>query len=270
GRAAAHPAGGGYALGDVQSDAGVGAGGVGEQLRRTPRQVGAVRGHLRGVPAGDRHGDVGGRLGHDVLVQAHGLEHGRQRVVAVRAGRADAQRDVDLARRAHVHGGRRVAHASLPASAAAAAAIAANAVMSRRSPRSVGSMPAARSTRSARSADPAHPARAARSVLRRCANAASTTANVASRVAVVVGGCRRSSRTSAESTFGTGQNTDRPTDPARRASAYQAAFADGTPYVREPGGATSRSATSACTMTSADVTDGSTCSTCSSTGTATL
>src|SRR5690606_41563983 len=100
--------------------------------------------------------------------------------------------------------------------------------------------------------------------------AAAATADGAARGAGGWGGCRRSSRARAESTSGTGQNTDRPTDPARRASAYQAAFADGTPYVREPGGATSRSATSACTMTSADVTDGSTCSTCSSTGTATL
>ena len=51
--------------------------------------------------------------------------------------------------------------------------------------------------------------------------------------------------------MGTGQNTARPTVAVRRAVAYQATLADGTPYVRLPGGAASRSATSACTITSA-------------------
>ena len=49
------------------------------------------------------------------------------------------------------------------------------------------------------------------------------------RVAVVRGGSRRSSATSAESTFGTGQKTVRATVEVRRAEAYQATFADGTP-----------------------------------------
>ena len=45
----------------------------------------------------------------------------------------------------------------------------------------------------------------------------------------MVGGSRRSNRTSAESTFGAGQKTVRPTVAVRRADAYQAALADGTP-----------------------------------------
>ena len=55
------------------------------------------------------------------------------------------------------------------------------------------------------------------------------TAKTSCREALVAGGSRRTSRTSAESTFGTGQNTERPTDPALAAAAYQATFADGTP-----------------------------------------
>ena len=70
---------------------------------------------------------------------------------------------------------------------------------------------------------------AARSVLRRWANAASTTANTCSRVAVVAGGSRRVQATSPESTLGTGQKTLRETLPTRRTSAYQAALTDGTP-----------------------------------------
>ena len=43
------------------------------------------------------------------------------------------------------------------------------------------------------------------------------------------GGGRRTSATSPESTLGSGQNTRRPTFPARRTSPYQAALTDGTP-----------------------------------------
>ena len=89
-----------------------------------------------------------------------------------------------------------------------------------------------------------------------------------SRVAVVSGSSRRVSMTSPESTFGAGQNTVRPIAPARRTSAYQAAFTEGTPYVLEPGAATSRSATSACTMTRPVRSDGRCSSSRSSTGTA--
>ena len=72
-------------------------------------------------------------------------------------------------------------------------------------------------------------ASAARSILRRCANAASTTANTSSRGTCGSGGGRRVKATRAESTLGTGQNTLRGTGPARRADAYQASLTDGTP-----------------------------------------
>ncbi len=97
------------------------------------------------------------------------------------------------------------------------------------SPRAPGSMPAARSALSAAGGDPAQPVNAARSVLRRWAKAASTTAKTSSRVAVVAGGSRRVIATRPLSTFGAGQKTLRPTAPARRTSAYHAAFTDGTP-----------------------------------------
>ena len=50
------------------------------------------------------------------------------------------------------------------------------------------------------------------------------------RDAVVVGGSRRVQATRPESTLGGGQKTVRPTEPARRTSANQAALTDGTPY----------------------------------------
>ena len=59
--------------------------------------------------------------------------------------------------------------------------------MSRVSPRADGSIPAASNRSCAFAGDPAHPARAARKVLRRCANAASTTANTRDRVDASVG-----------------------------------------------------------------------------------
>src|SRR5262249_34585886 len=84
------------------------------------------------------------------------------------------------------------------------------------------------------------------------------------------GAGRRVNATSAESTLGTGQNTDLGTVPARRTSAYQAAFTLGTPYVRLPGPAASRSATSACTITSPCARSGNSANKCNTTGTATL
>ena len=77
-------------------------------------------------------------------------------------------------------------------------------------------------------AEPAQPASAARNVLRRWANAASMTANTAARSSAR-GAPRRSKATSAESTPGTGQNTDRLIEPARRAVPYQAVFTLGEP-----------------------------------------
>ena len=149
--------------------------------------------------------------------------------------------------------------------------MAANSATVSASPRAWGETPAARSASSAAAPEPAHPASAARSVLRRWAKAASTTAKTSSRLALVSGGRgRRTSETSPESTFGAGQKTLRPMEPARLTSQYQAAFTEGTPYTFEPGAAASRSATSACTMTSVRSMPGNVASMCSSTGTATL
>ena len=77
--------------------------------------------------------------------------------------------------------------------------------------------------------EPNIPDSAARSILRRDAKAASITAKVRSRVAVVAGGSRRSNLTSPESTFGTGQNTFGGTVPTRFAEAHHASFALGAP-----------------------------------------
>ena len=90
-------------------------------------------------------------------------------------------------------------------------------------------MPAARRAASEASTEPATERSAERSALRRCEKAASTTANTRSRATSVVGGSRRVRATSPESTFGAGQNTWRPTAPARRTSANQAAFTEGMP-----------------------------------------
>ena len=64
------------------------------------------------------------------------------------------------------------------------------------------------------------------------------------------GSGRRRNRTSPLAILGAGQNTDADTVPAGWAVAYQASFTLGTPYIRDPGAAQSRSATSFCTMTS--------------------
>src|SRR5699024_492180 len=181
---------------------------------------------------GGAHRDLLGRAGQHVLVQGDRLEHCGQLVVPVLAGRAHAQHQIELAGSAHVHGdlrGGAAAHRDPSRSAARAAASAANWVMSSRSPLLVGSRPAARATCSARCGEPAHGASAARNVLRRWAKAASMQANTSSREAAVLGGSRRTRRTRAESTFGTGQKTLREMVPARVTEAYQAALAEGTP-----------------------------------------
>jgi lysophospholipase L1-like esterase len=110
----------------------------------------------------------------------------------------------------------------------AAAAIRVKSATPSDSPRSEGSTPAADSTSSALDGLPAQDASAARRVLRRCANAASITANVSSRLAPA-GGSRLVSATSPESTRGTGQNTVRGTCPAFRTRANQASLTDGEP-----------------------------------------
>ncbi len=96
------------------------------------------------------------------------------------------------------------------------------------------------------------------------------TANTCARVAVVAGGSRRVQATRPDSMLGAGQKTLRLTEPARRTSAYPAALTDGTPYVREPGAAASRSATSLCTITRPCSSVGTSARRCSSTGTETL
>src|SRR5690625_4312406 len=158
------------------------------------------------------------------LVERHRLEDGGERVVALVVGSPDPQREVDLARGTDLDRDRGGHRPSGPCSA-----MRAESVMASRSPRSRGPSPAARRAASARSADPAQPARAERRVLRRCPKAASTTAKTSSRLAAVAGGSRRSSRTSAESTLGTGQNTVRPMVAERCAAAYHAVLAEGTP-----------------------------------------
>src|SRR5699024_8483711 len=97
------------------------------------------------------------------------------------------------------------------------------------SPRAVGSSPAARSALPAAGAEPARPASAARRVLRRCASAASMAAKTSAREVLVLVTARRTSSTNPESTLGAGQKTLRPMVPARRAAAYQAILAEGTP-----------------------------------------
>jgi hypothetical protein len=76
---------------------------------------------------------------------------------------------------------------------------------------------------------PSTPDSACRSILRRCWNAASTRANVATRSSSVPGSWPRSNPTSTESTFGIGQNTMRDTCPAVRHVPYQDAFTLGAP-----------------------------------------
>src|SRR5262249_55817907 len=136
-----------------------------------------------------------------------------------------------------------------------AMAIRANSATPSDSPRSAGSTSALLSTCSAAAAEPAPRASAARHVLRPCADAASTPPKTPARAAPG-GGSRLVKATRPESTLGAGQNTVRGTGPARRTSANQASLTEGTPYVRLPGGALIRSATSAWTMTRPRRSDG--------------
>src|SRR5699024_2177451 len=219
-------------LGDLQVHPGAGAGGLGEQHGGAVGEVTLIIGDQVRTASSGAHRDLLGRGSQHVLVQGDRLEHRGQLVVPVLAGRADAQHQVELAGSAHVHGdlsGGPGAQRESSWSAARAAASAANWVMSSRSPLLVGSIPAARATLSARCAEPAQVASAARNVLRRWAKAASMQVNTSSREAAVVGGSRRTRRTRAESTFGTGQKMLREMVPARVTEAYQAAFAEGTP-----------------------------------------
>src|SRR5262249_8350227 len=148
------------------------------------------------------------RQHREVVVEADRLVHGDQRVETVRPLSTHAEQEVDLRRGPHRQSVADWAHAS-------ASAIRANCSIVSDSPRASGAMPTRRNAASAASPEPASPRRAPRNPLRRWANAASTTANTASRDAVVSGGSRRVQATSPESTFGAGQKTLRPMAPAR-------------------------------------------------------
>ena len=80
-------------------------------------------------------------------------------------------------------------------------------------------------------------------------------------------GAWRAKLTKDESTFGTGQKTDLPTEPAISRSTHQLAFAVGDPYCLFPGFAASRYATSLCTITTPRLIDGNLSKRLSSTGT---
>ena len=179
--AAGHAARDGDVLGDVDVDVRGQSVAGGQQLRGPRRQVRTVQGDLVGVGAlaGDRQRRRAGRHG-DLVVQRHREEDVRQVVEAVGARAAHRQLDVDL------RGTRTVTRCS---------------TLTPSPPRSVRTPPpsgprrgpaARRPRRRGPSppppAEPAQPASAARSVLRRCANAASTTAKTSAFDAVVVGG----------------------------------------------------------------------------------
>ena len=171
------------------------------------------------------------------------MEDGDQVVVAVVAQRADGQVQVDLGRHPNrdrwwdgehpttLRGPRRSRRPRRGATSVRPSRAKSSTVS--RSARAAGRSRRPRSACSAASGPPAQPASAARSALRRCAKAASITANTALRSPG--GGSRRSNASSPESTPGTGQNTARGTGPARRAAANQASFALGTPYALLPG-----------------------------------
>src|ERR1700712_2738274 len=161
------------------------------------------------------------------------MEDGDDVVIPVFAEVTDGQMQVDLARPPDPdpprHPMQPSCHVLTRESASAfASAIRMNASTSSISPRRIGSTPAARSNSSDRTGDPAQPANAALNVLRRWANAASMTAKTARLSPVRETSCR-SMATRAESTPGTGQKTDRETDPARLAVPYQATLALGDP-----------------------------------------
>ena len=80
----------------------------------------------------------------------------------------------------------------------------------------------------------------------------------------------RVNETNFESTPGTGQKTEREIDPAPLRSAHHAALTEGIPYSFVPGFAANRSATSACTITTPDLSVGNISNIRSKTGTETL
>ena len=75
----------------------------GEQFGGAPGEIRGVLRHLVGLVAGRAQLQPGRGTRHHVVVHRHGLEHGRQVVVAVRAQRADGQVQVDLRRYANAY-----------------------------------------------------------------------------------------------------------------------------------------------------------------------
>ena len=245
------------------------AGVLGEQLARRARRGCVSSAGTSATPrrAPRRPGCVG-RRDRDLVEQAHRVEHRDQVVVAVVAERSPTARcRLILAGTRTVTGGGTTASITITVRGGAAAS---RAKSVDRQPlgarRRVDPGRPQRLLRRGRRARPAAPARD-RSVLRRCANAASITAKTSARSSRR-GGSRRSNASRPESTFGTGQNTaarHRP-GPARGGEPGQL-HARHPVRPRCPAAAASRSATSACTITSPRRSVGSSASRCSTTGT---
>ena len=101
-RASGHAPGHGDALADRQIDAIGDAGRIGQEARSAHSEIGGVGGDAGGVllqtQCDTAMGCVGLAPGGDGLDEPHGLEDRGQRVVAVRAGGAGRQEEVDLPR----------------------------------------------------------------------------------------------------------------------------------------------------------------------------
>ena len=108
GGSAGHATGHGHALAHDQVDALIHAGRLRQQARRAHGEVGAVGGHTGiGLLKAQRDTaplEAGLAAGGDRLDEPHRLENGGQRVVAIGAGGADGQEQVDLPGRLDPHG----------------------------------------------------------------------------------------------------------------------------------------------------------------------
>ena len=185
GAAAAEPGRDRDPLRDRRTPAGLDAGGGGE------RGEGVADDRVAGE-AGDRERRTG--LDRDSVGEIDPLQEGRDLVLAVRAGRADDEREIDLRRRRRSH---------------SASVSAANSAGASASARASGGRPIEASAAAATSREQS-PASASEfgSVLRRWANAASTTCLIRAKSS---GSGKRRKATSAESTFGGGRKTVRET-----------------------------------------------------------
>src|SRR5262249_6966758 len=238
-RAAAAEAGGDRdPLLDRRLPPGLDAGGARRKApERAPEDVGddrrmiAVRRHRDVDPLPVRARDL------DVVVEIDALEHGDDLVLAVVARRADDERQVDLRVGPH----------------ASAAASATNSSGASSSARTFASRPIAPSATTAGSRVTTElSAGELASVLRRWANAASTTRFTPAGTEA----SRRRNATSAESTFGRGRNTSRETAWKPVRSATSCTSTETAPYAFVPCCAKKRSATSRCTITHQESTVG--------------